>query len=283
MAKHRIMSISIQPRCLRKKYTSPFGPWFIELPLGVQRWRVDVSRRALPNGGFLSTPKGATLLRAPAAEVANFRRDENIERLAERFALEDSAKCRLVELRVRRKNLLEQDLARLAEHLELSSEPSFTAVSLVKKVVQGRLAELPPLEEAKTLAAAFGLEGSACFKLRDLVEKRAEDLDVVLKQLKQVLEVARNPNATFLKVLDTYLAGGLLEPGAIEVIRLESKQQARLEAAQMKAQKQKKKNKKKSSSSSDSSSSGKKKKAKKVKKKGKDKKAKKEKKAKDSS
>ena len=34
-------------------------------------------------------------------------------------------------------------------------------------------------------------QGSACFKLRDLVEKRAEDLDVVLKQLKQAQHMCR--------------------------------------------------------------------------------------------
>lgn len=41
------------------------------------------------------------------------------------------ARCRLVELRVRRKG--QEDHARLEEHLQLCSDPSFTTVSLVKK------------------------------------------------------------------------------------------------------------------------------------------------------
>ncbi len=42
-----------------------------------------------------------------------------------------TARCRLVELRVRRKG--QEDHARLEEHLQLCSDPSFTTVSLVKK------------------------------------------------------------------------------------------------------------------------------------------------------
>eukprot|EP00435_Cladocopium_sp_Y103_P052807 s406_g16.t1 len=139
--------------------------------------------------------------------------------------------------------------------------------------------------------------GTAARKLRDVVEKRAiaEDLEATLAQIKQVFDVAFSPSVTFMKVVDTYLAGGLLDANAIEVIRLESKQQSRAVERQKKAQKKKEKLEKKqkkakkssssSGSSSDSSSSEssgkkKKKKAKKVKKKGKTKKSKKDKKGK---
>eukprot|EP00435_Cladocopium_sp_Y103_P045881 s406_g13.t1 len=70
--------------------------------------------------------------------VTNFKRDENIDRLCEQYKLNDAARCRLVELRVRRKSTQEEDHARLQEHLKLCSDPSYTAVSLVKKVTQGR-------------------------------------------------------------------------------------------------------------------------------------------------
>ncbi|CAL1152512.1 unnamed protein product [Cladocopium goreaui] len=213
--------------------------------------------------------------------VTNFKRDENIDRLCEQYKLNEAARCRLVELRVRRKSTQEEDHARLQGHLQLCSDPSYTAVSLVKKVTQGRLSEVPDLTAAEALLQH--LDQTAARKLRDVVEKRAttEDLTAVLAQIKQVV--------------DTYLAGGLLDANAIEVIRLESKQQARAVERQKKAQKKKEKLEKKqkkakkssssSGSSSDSSSSEssgkkKKKKAKKVKKKGKTKKSKKDKKGK---
>lgn len=227
--------------------------------------------------------------------VTNFKRDENIDRLCEQYKLNEAARCRLVELRVRRKSTQEEDHARLQGHLQLCSDPSYTAVSLVKKVTQGRLSEVPDLTAAETLLQH--LDQTAARKLRDVVEKRAttEDLTAVLAQIKQVFDVAFSPSVTFMKVVDTYLAGGLLNANAIEVIRLESKQQARAVERQKKAQKKKEKLEKKqkkakkssssSGSSSDSSSSEssgkkKKKKAKKVKKKGKTKKSKKDKKGK---
>lgn len=226
--------------------------------------------------------------------VTNFKRDENIDRLCEQYKLNEAARCRLVELRVRRKSTQEEDHARLHGHLKLCSDPSYTAVSLVKKVTQGRLSEVPDLTAAQGLLQRLDQTGAR--KLRDVVEKRAiaEDLTAVLAQIKEVFDVAFNPSVTFMKVVDTYLAGGLLDANAIEVIRLESKQQARAVERQKKAQKKKEKLEKKqkktkksssSSSSSDSSSSEssgkkKKKKAKKVKKKGKTKKSKKDKKGK---
>ena len=93
-------------------------------------------------------------------------------------------RCRLVELRVRRKSQ-EEDHLRLEGHLQLCAEPSFTLVSLVKKVTQGRLSEIPDM-------AAQGLvqrlDQAAARKLRDVVEKRAiaDDLQAVLGQIKQV-------------------------------------------------------------------------------------------------
>lgn len=217
--------------------------------------------------------------------VTNFKRDEHIDRLCEQYKLNEAARCRLVELRVRRKSTQEEDHARLQGHLQLCSDPSYTAVSLVKKVTQGRLSEVPDLTAAEALLQH--LDQTAARKLRDVVEKRAttEDLAAVLAQIKEVFDVAFSPS-----VVDTYLAGGLLDANAIEVIRLESKQQARAVERQKKAQKKKEKLEKKqkkakkssssSGSSSDSSSSEssgkkKKKKAKKVKKKGKTKKSKK--------
>ncbi|CAK9090372.1 unnamed protein product [Durusdinium trenchii] len=222
--------------------------------------------------------------------VTNFKRDEHIDRLCEQYRLNDAARCRLVELRVRRPQSQEEDHRRLEEHLQMCEDTSFTAESLIKKVTQGRLSELPDLSEAKAIAAQ--LDQVAQRKLREVVEKRHEDLKLVLEQIQKVLAVAFSPSMTFLKVVDTYLAGGLVEANEIEVIRLQSKQQAK---RQKKAQKQKKKKDKKkkekssssssssngSSSSASSTSSGKKKKKKKSKKvKKKEKKKKKDKKAK---
>ena len=66
------------------------------------------------------------------AEVTNFKRDEAIDGLCHRFGLSEAARCRLVELRVRRGGAAE-DYRRLTEHLELSADASWTAVSLIKK------------------------------------------------------------------------------------------------------------------------------------------------------
>eukprot|EP00913_Durusdinium_trenchii_P003054 g2823.t1 len=345
--------------------------------------------------------------------VTNFKRDEHIDRLCEQYRLNDAARCRL-------------DHRRLEEHLQMCEDTSFTAESLIKKVTQGRLSELPDLSEAKAIAAQ--LDQVAQRKLREVhaisyillitcgspihvdlfelkglsadmaaamaagfsgpmphalmctmptrppilnvpdadpprlnvggcslahghanegdwdayddddpvptkgcINRRAKqriEQDELLEFLyplhlavkmgdaklvslllragadkdqesskgrrpMEVLAVAFSPSMTFLKVVDTYLAGGLVEANEIEVIRLQSKQQAK---RQKKAQKQKKKKDKKkkeksssssssssngSSSSASSTSSGKKKKKKKSKKvKKKEKKKKKDKKAK---
>ena len=84
--------------------------------------------------------------------MTNFKRDEAIEALCARFSLSDAARCRLVELRVRRgARAVAEDHRRLAEHLALCAEASWALVALVKKVTQGRLAEVPDLERVRPL------------------------------------------------------------------------------------------------------------------------------------
>ncbi|CAE7257656.1 SRP54, partial [Symbiodinium sp. KB8] len=100
-------------------------------------------------------------------KATNFKRDEKIDRFVEEHSLSEGhwmnyettqadwdnlqgpdaydpsmdsltylwlLQCRLVELRVRRKAEQDEDLRKLAQHLCICADRSFTAISLVKKV-----------------------------------------------------------------------------------------------------------------------------------------------------
>ncbi|CAE7239358.1 SRP54, partial [Symbiodinium necroappetens] len=131
--------------------------------------------------------------------ATNFKRDEKIDRFVEEHSLSEAARCRLVELRVRRKAEQDEDLRKLAQHLCICADRSFTAISLVKKVVQGRIDDFPDMTRAGAIAERFQLDEASLRKLRDIVEKRAEDLAVVLAHLEEVLAAAYSPSATLVK------------------------------------------------------------------------------------
>eukprot|EP00933_Yihiella_yeosuensis_P029481 TRINITY_DN23124_c2_g2_i1.p1 TRINITY_DN23124_c2_g2~~TRINITY_DN23124_c2_g2_i1.p1 ORF type:complete len:377 (+),score=123.84 TRINITY_DN23124_c2_g2_i1:130-1131(+) len=220
------------------------------------------------------------------AFVANFKRDERIDELVKQFSLDEPAHCRLVELRVRRPKKQEEDHKRLRDHLSACKDPSFTAFSLIKKLVQGRISAFPDLSQASALMQEFQLSPDARIKLRDIVEKRSADLVEVMAHLRQILQLQGNSSSHLLKVADTIIAGGTASEQDMEDMarqgmlqeHAEKKAQKAAEKAAKKAKKKKKESDSDSSESSDEDSSDSSESEKKKKKKGKKAKKKKDKK-----
>merc|ERR1711957_93240 len=117
----------------------------------------------------------------------------------------DEVRCRLVEMRVKRGSTQVEDHKRLRQHLENCEDASYTAVSLIKKVIQGLLDEVPDMSEAVVLMKKFELERNACVLLRNIVQKRVEDLEAAMAQVRGLLKVASSPSAQLLEFSDRIL------------------------------------------------------------------------------
>lgn len=158
---------------------------------------------------------------------ANFRTDEAIDGLVNKFGLDDSARWRLVELRVRRRDQIAEDHERLQQHLPYCVDPSYTTVALIKRLVQGRLTGLPDLRAAIALMGKYSLDDAAKAKLRDIVEKRHADGDAVIANLHEVLLLAASPSATLLQISERLLAGEMLPPDELAFMRKQAKKRKR--------------------------------------------------------
>lgn len=140
--------------------------------------------------------------------VGKVKPDRNIERLATRYNLDTRVVSRLTELRVRRKKSQTEDFNRLEQHLSLCKRPSATATLLIGKVLEGELKQIPDVTTAKALAQRFKLDKDAKSKLREIAEKRAEDVEEVMLHLEKTLAMSHQPSATLCKLAKTLMDGG---------------------------------------------------------------------------
>eukprot|EP00913_Durusdinium_trenchii_P011947 g11222.t1 len=140
--------------------------------------------------------------------VGKVKPDRNIERLATRYNLDTRVVSRLTELRVRRKKTQTEDFNRLEQHLSLCKRPSATATLLIGKVLEGELKQIPDVTTAKALAQRFKLDKDAKSKLREIAEKRAEDVEEVMVHLEKTLAMSHQPSATLCKLAKTLMDGG---------------------------------------------------------------------------
>jgi len=140
--------------------------------------------------------------------VGKVKPDRNIERLATRYNLDTRVVSRLTELRVRRKRTQQEDFNRLEQHLSLCKRPSATATLLIGKLLEGELKQIPDVTSAKALAQRFKLDKDAKSKLREIAEKRAEDVEEVMAHLEKTLLMSHQPSATLCKLAKTLMDGG---------------------------------------------------------------------------
>merc|ERR1719203_903350 len=111
--------------------------------------------------------------------VGKIKPDKDVERLARKFKLDDHVTSRLTELAVRRKASKEEDLDRIEQHLRYCKRPSAMATLLAGKLLEGEVEELPDLSEAEALMVKYKLDEDAKSKLREIVEKRNNDQNVM--------------------------------------------------------------------------------------------------------
>merc|ERR1711920_508705 len=136
--------------------------------------------------------------------------DKDVERLARRFKLDDHVTSRLTELAVRRKATKDLDIERIEQHLKYCKRPSAMATLLAGKLLEGEVAELPDLTEAEEIMEKYKLDEDAKSKLREIVEKRANEKDQVLAQVKRHLESSTNPSPMLCKIARTLIDGEFL-------------------------------------------------------------------------
>merc|ERR1740121_3337840 len=139
--------------------------------------------------------------------VGKVKPDKDVERLARKFKLDDHVTSRLIELVVRRRATKEKDLERFEQHLRYCKRPSAMATLLAGKLLEGEVEELPDLTAAENLMTKFKLDEDARSKLREIVEKRAEDQDKVLAQVKKHLETSSNASSMLCKIARPLIDG----------------------------------------------------------------------------
>jgi len=139
--------------------------------------------------------------------VGKIKPDKDVERLARKFKLDEHVTSRLTELVVRRKSTKDEDLERIEQHLRYCKRPSAMATLLAGKLLEGEVEELPDLEEAEVLMQKFKLDEDACSKLREIVEKRANDKTEVLSQIKKHLETSTYPSSMLCKIARPLIDG----------------------------------------------------------------------------
>merc|ERR1740129_795094 len=132
--------------------------------------------------------------------VGKIKPDKDVERLARKFKLDEYVKSRLTELVVRRKNTKEDDLDRLEQHLRYSKHPNAMTTLLAGKLLEHQVEELPDLKEAEVIMNKYRLDDDARCKLREIVEKRADDKVEVLATIEKHLESAQFPSAMLCRI-----------------------------------------------------------------------------------
>merc|ERR1719192_1917339 len=139
--------------------------------------------------------------------VGKIKPDKDVERLARKFKLDDHVTSRLTELVVRRKATKEEALERIEQHLRYCKRPSAMATLLAGKLLEGEVDELPDLAEAEVLMEKFRLDEDARSKLREIVEKRADDKEEVLAQIEKHLETSTNSSSMLCKIARPLIDG----------------------------------------------------------------------------
>lgn len=139
--------------------------------------------------------------------VGKVKPDKDVERLARKFKLDEHVSSRLTELVVRRKSTKEGDLERIEQHLRYCKRPSAMATLLAGKLLEGEVDELPDLKEAEVLMTKYKLDEDARSKLREIVEKRAQDKQEVLAQVEKHLGTAPNPSSMLCKIARPLIDG----------------------------------------------------------------------------
>jgi len=137
--------------------------------------------------------------------VGKVKPDKDVERLARKFKLDDPVASRLTELLHRRKTENEvergaKDLVTLEQHLRFCKRANAMATLLVGKLLEGEIEELPDLTEAEKVMDKYKLDEDAKSKLREIVEKRAQDHSEVLVTVKKHLDCCANPSSMLCKI-----------------------------------------------------------------------------------
>merc|ERR1712226_388528 len=107
---------------------------------------------------------------------------------------------------------------------------------------------------ALSIMEKFKLPAEARFKLRDVIEKRAHDINDVLAQIQEALQFSFKPSAQFLKISDTYLSGQMLSESDLKKIEKHGKAQKKAALKEQKIQKKEKDTISESSNADDASS-----------------------------
>ena len=78
------------------------------------------------------------------------------------------------------------------------------AETQVGKLLEGEVEELPDLSDAEKVMEKYRLDDDAKSKLREIIEKRAEDKDEVLVKIKKHLDNCANPSSMICSLPNTY-------------------------------------------------------------------------------
>ncbi|CAE7898781.1 unnamed protein product [Symbiodinium microadriaticum] len=130
---------------------------------------------------------------------------KEVERLARKFKLDDPVASRLTELIHRRKkeneiDRMHKDLNTVEQHLKYCKRANAMATLLVGKLLEGEVEELPDLSDAEKVMDKYRLDDDAKSKLREIIEKRAEDKDEILVKIKKHLDNCANPSSMLCKI-----------------------------------------------------------------------------------
>eukprot|EP00913_Durusdinium_trenchii_P021099 g19827.t1 len=123
--------------------------------------------------------------------IGKVKPDKEVERLARKFKLDDPVASRFTELIHRRKkdgeiDRMHKDLNTIEQHLRHCKRANALATLLVGKLLEGEVEELPDLTEAEHVMEKYRLDEDAKSKLREIIEKRAEDKDEILVRVKSL-------------------------------------------------------------------------------------------------
>merc|ERR1719188_984764 len=132
--------------------------------------------------------------------VGKIKPDKDVERLARKFKLDDHVTSRLTEVVVRRRATKEEDLDRIEQHLRHCKRPSAMATLLASKLLEGEMDQLPDLVEAEEIMEKYKLDEDARSKLREIVERRHQDKEIVLAKIRKFLESATYPSSMLCKI-----------------------------------------------------------------------------------
>merc|ERR1711972_1258321 len=84
------------------------------------------------------------------------------------------------------------------------------------------------MDRAETIMEKFSLSWNAKVKLRQIVEKRAGDVNDVLDHIEQVLQIAYNPSAQLSHMAEKLIQGGRLTAIEMKMLEKEARQAKKL-------------------------------------------------------